>query len=209
MNQNAPKWAMMYLLRSLCTRSIVYYGTTRRILALPAFQVELNLAFADLRYRADPDASGEDIVAVTCSDGYLEGTASSSVQLAWPTGVNTRRPTLTFRSPMAEMTEDTSILLSPVAVRFGDGRALVIGRVNCSAGGLQLGDEVFQGGGNVLVQEGGYGGDVIVLQGIPEDIAIALSMVLFTPPKDWSSTANGAIILTMDIEAERTREIHV
>lgn len=172
-------------------------------------QTEINLALVDLRYLAHPNASGTDMVVVTSSDGYLEGNASSPVRLAWPTGGDTRPPTLTVRSLMVEMPEDGSILLDPVNVHFGDGGSLVSASVRCSAGALTFGDDVGGGVESVVVVEDATGGGAIILQGLPKDIENALSMVAYAPPNDWNGRANGAVTLIMDIEAMGTREVRL
>lgn len=146
-------------------------------------------------------------MTVTASDGYLKGIASSTVRLAWPVGASTRPPTLTFRSPMVDMLEDGSILLSPTRVRFGDGRSLVDARVQCSAGDFTLGNEVEEGGGGVVLVDGGTGGNTVALRGLPKDVASAFSLMSFKPPKNWSSRAKGVVTLTMDVEASANENV--
>ena len=151
------------------------------------------------------------------SDGYLEGGASSTVSLAWPTGAATRPPELSFRLPVSEMPEDGSILLGPVNVRFGDGGSVVQGTLHCSAGLFELGHQVDNDGspsveGVVVVDGEGEGDgngewDTVVLQGLPKDVAAAMSMVTYRPPKDWSSRVHGVVILTMDIQAAESLEV--
>lgn len=171
---------------------------------------EINLALADLRYTASADASGEDTVTVKSSDGLLEGTNSSTVSLVWPTGAATRPPTLSFRSTLLEMPEDGSIVLGPVDVRFGDGRSVVQGQVHCSAGVFELGqndnDDRDEG---VVVLEGGGDGDSLVLLGLARDVAMALSRVTYTPPKDWNSRVHGVVTLSMQVQAAEDSEVRV
>lgn len=171
------------------------------------YKDEINLALAGLRYTGNIDASGDGVVTVTSSDGYLERNASSIVRVAWPTGAATRPPTLSFMSPTMEMPEDESILLAPVRVRFGDGQSVVQGRVQCSAGTFALGKAVGDGGGSVVVTEGGEGESIVVLRGLPSDVATALSEVAFAPPKDWSSRTMGVVALAMEVQPVEDGEV--
>lgn len=128
------------------------------------------------------------------------------MQLAWPTGANTRPPILTVRSLMVDMPEDGSILLDPVNVRFGDGGSLISARVRCSTGALTFVDDA-TGGLKSVVVEDTTGEDVIILQGLPRDIQNALSMVAYAPPENWNGRANGVVTLIIDVEAIGTREV--
>lgn len=169
---------------------------------------EINIALADLRYTGSVDAVGDDDITVTSSDGLLEGTASSTVSLAWPTGAATRPPTISFRPPVTEMPEDGSILLGPVDVRFGDGSSVVHGTVRCSAGtfewGWQAGDD---GEDAIVVMDGGSESDTIKLRGLPRDVAEALSTVTYKPPKNWSSRVHGVVTLSMDVQPAHASEV--
>lgn len=173
------------------------------------YKAEINLALADLRYTGNIDAVGDDIVTVSSADDYLEGNASSTVRLAWPTGSATRPPTLSFRSPMVEMHEDETILLGPVHVRFGDGRSVVQGKVRCSAGAFALGEGADGGIGGVNVVDGHGAGDTVVLRGLPVDVATALSTVTYTPPTDWNSRANGVVTLTMAVQPTESDQVRL
>lgn len=172
-------------------------------------KAEINLALADLRYTGNVDASGNDIITVISSDGYLEGNASSIVRLAWPTGASTRPPKLSFRSPQIQIPEDESMLLGPVRVRFGDGSLVVQGSVRCSAGVFTLGEDASNGVGSVIVLEDGVGAKEVVVRGLPDDVAGTLGEVTYTPPKDWNSRADGVVTLTMEVEAMGNAEVRV
>ena len=145
------------------------------------------------------------------SDGYLEGNASSTVNLAWPTGPATRPPELSFRAPQTEMPEDGSMVLGAVNVRFGDGTSVVQGTVHCSAGLFEVADD---GGVDVVVlEEVGQGaeergGDTVVLRGLPGDVATALSMVTYRPPTDWSSRVHGVVTISIEIQATQNSEVN-
>ena len=155
------------------------------------------------------DASGDDVITAVSSDGYLEGSASSVVHLAWPSGAATRPPTLSFLSPLIELPEDGSMLLRPVRVRFGDGSSVVQGSVRCSAGGFTLGEDASNGFGGVVVLEDSVGAKEVVLRGLPKDVAQALGEVTYTPPNDWNSRADGVVTLTMEVEALGNAEVRV
>lgn len=147
---------------------------------------------------------------MTSSDGYLEGNASSIVSLAWPTGVATRPPELSFRPSLTEMPEDGSMVLGAVDVRFGDGSSVVQGMVHCSAGLFEITDD--GGVGVVILEEGGQGaeeggGDTVVLRGLPRDVATALSTVTFRPPMDWSSRVHGVVTISVEIQATQSLEV--
>lgn len=169
---------------------------------------EINLALAELRYTGSVDAVGDDNITVTSSDGLLEGTASATVSLAWPTGAATRPPTLSFRPPLTEMPEDGSTLLGPIDVRFGDGRTVVHGTVSCSTGTFKLGWKGGDDGDNrIVVVDGETEGDTVKLRGLPRDVAEALSMVAYTPPKNWSSRVHGVVTLTMEVQPAQASEV--
>lgn len=174
-----------------------------------ARKAEINLALADLRYTGNVDDSGDDVITVLSSDGYLEGSASSIVHLAWPSDAATRPPTLSFQSPQIEMPEDGSMLLGPVRVRFGDGSAVVQGSVRCSAGAFALGEDASTGVGGVVVLEDGVGAKEIILRGLPEDAAKALGEVTYTLPQDWNGRADGVVTLAMEVEAVGNGEVRV
>lgn len=110
------------------------------------------------------------------------------------------------------MPEDGSILLGPVDVRFGDGRSVVQGTVHCSGGIFELGHQVADGeGAGVFVLEregeGEAGGDTVALRGLPRDVAMALSTVMYRPPKDWNSRVHGVVTLSMEIQATEDSEV--
>lgn len=146
------------------------------------------------------------------SDGYLEGNASSTVSLAWPTGAATRPPELSFRPSHTDMPEDGSMVLGAVDVRFGDGSSVVQGMVHCSAGLFEVADD---GGVGVIIleeraqgaEEGG--GDTVVLRGLPRDVATALSKVTYRPPTDWSSRVHGVVAISMEVQATQSLEVRV
>ena len=173
-------------------------------------KAEINLALTDLRYTGHIDASGDDVITLTSSDGYLEGNASSTVSLAWPTGAATRPPELSFRPSLTEMPEDGSTVLGVVDVRFGDGSSVVQGTVHCSAGLFEIADD---GGLDVVIlEEGGQGaedggGDTMVLRGLPQDVATVLSMVTYRPPTDWSSRVYGVVTISVEIQATQSLEV--
>lgn len=164
-------------------------------------KAEVNLALADLRYEGNVDTNAEeDLVTVKSSDGSLHGAASSTVTISWPADSPSSPPTLTFRSPMVEILEDESFLLGPVRIRFGNGRSIVRGSVQCSAGELILGevrDEVNQ---SVVIEEGEEGGTSVTLRGLPGDVATALSLVEYRPDVDWNSMTNGIATLTLIVQ---------
>lgn len=170
-------------------------------------QAKINLALADLRYVGNLDTTGDKEITVTCSDDFLEGRASSIVTLAWPRGEDTRPPTLSFRSPMIEMEEDGSILLDPVRIKFGDGQSTIKGRVTCSVGVLKLADNGSVGSKGVEILEGdGHDGNVL-LRGLPEDVAAALSAMTYAPPQNWSSNKDGAALVTIEVQATAYGEV--
>lgn len=164
-------------------------------------KAEVNLALADLRYEGNVDTNAEeDLVTVKSSDGSLHGAASSTVTISWPADSPSSPPTLTFRSPMVEILEDESFLLGPVRIRFGNGRSIVRGSVQCSAGELILGevrDEVNQ---SVVIEEGEEGGTSVTLRGLPGDVATVLSLVEYRPDVDWNSMTNGIATLTLIVQ---------
>lgn len=170
-------------------------------------KAEVNIALADLRYVGDVSSSGDDFILVTSSDGLLEGSASSHVKLEWPSGIDTRPPSLSFRSPTVELSEDTPMLLGPVRVRFGDGRSVVKGKVKCSAGNFTVGQEVDHGGGGVAIVVNGGAGDTLALRGLPGHVAAALSAVTYTPPNNWNGRADGVVTLTMVVQAAKDAEV--
>lgn len=106
------------------------------------------------------------------------------------------------------MPEDGSIVLGPVDVRFGDGRSVVQGQVHCSAGVFELGQHDSDDGdeGVVVLEEGGDG-DFLALLGLPKDVAMALSRVTYTPPKDWNSRVHGVVTLSMQVQAAQDSEV--
>lgn len=198
-------------------------GYARRLARPPARitlpKDQINLALKDLRYTANVDASGDDLVTVTSSDGHLDGVASSTRSMVWPTGIATRPPVLSFPPPVTEVSEDDSILLGPVDVRFGDGSMVVQGTVQCSAGMLELGHQATDGdGGGIFILEGRHAGeggrydatgagDLIVLRGLPKDMATALSTTTYKPPKDWNSMVYGVVNLDVEIQAVDNVEV--
>lgn len=112
------------------------------------------------------------------------------------------------------MPEDGLIMLGPVDVRFGDGSSVVQGTVQCSVGTFELGGQIANGeGGDVFVLEGRgdwgeeAGRDTVALRGPPSDVAKALSMVTYSPPKDWSSRAHGVATLSMEIQATENLKV--
>lgn len=175
--------------------------------SLPTYKAEVNIALADLRYVGDVASSGVDVITVTSSDGLLEGRASSHARLEWPTGTDARPPTLSFRSPMVELPEDTPMLLGPVRMRFGDGRLVVEGEVKCSAGAFTLGEEVGHGGGSVAIVDRGGVRDTVALRGLPDHVAAALSVMTYTPPNNWNSRADGVVTLTLVVQATNNGEV--
>ena len=201
--------------RSRCTNPIclgVLTGPLPSLMPPPPLRrttrkVEINLALADLRYTGNVDASGNDVITIMSSDGYLEGRASSVVRLAWPSGAATRPPTLSFQSPEIEMPEDGSMLLGPVRVRFGDGSSVVQGSVRCSAGAFKLGTDASNGIGGVVILEDGVSAKEVVVRGLPEDVAGTLGEVTYMPPKDWNGRADGVVTLTMEVEATGNAEV--
>lgn len=171
-------------------------------------KAEINLALADLRYTGNVDAFGDDIIAVAASDGSLEGSGSSVVRLAWPSGPATRPPTLSFLSRQIEMPEDSSIRLGPVRVRFGNGSSVVQGSVRCSTGAFTLAKDASHGIGSVVVvQEDGVGDEKVVVRGLPEDVAGALGEATYTLPQDWNSRADGVATLTMEVTPMGNTEV--
>lgn len=162
---------------------------------------------ADLRYTGKLNSSGEDVISITASDGNLQGNASSTVQLSWPTGVETRPPTLFFRLPTAEIPEDESVLLGSVRVGFGDGGSVVQGRVRCSAGTLVLDKDADTKGWGVFVIEGGEEGDSVILKGLPGELSNALSKVTYMPPKDWNSRTHGVVTLALEVQPEEDEKV--
>lgn len=206
-----PMWCNWVLPASIPNLSWTFFRPLSAATAYPhAPQDEINLALTDLRYTGDINASGDDIITMKSSDGYLEGDASSTVSLAWPTGSATRPPELYFRPSLTEMPEDDSMVLGAVGVRFGDGSSVVQGMVHCSAGLFNVADD--GGVGVVIVEDGGQGaegggGDTLVVRGLPRDVATALSTVTYRPPTDWSSRVHGVAIITMEIQATQSLEV--
>lgn len=203
----------MFSARNTATSSVLFtllsnhpLPATLRLPFVPP-QIEINHALADLRYLGYHNASGEDIISVKSSDGSLEGSAFTAVQLAWPTGADTRPPTLSVLPLMIQMPEDESIVLGSVNVRFGDGRSLVSARARCSAGVLTIGVGTDRGVEDVVVDEGLTEGSMIGLRGLPQDIEKVLSTMTFVPPRDWSARGNGAITLTVEVEPTGAREV--
>lgn len=150
---------------------------------------------------ASIDALGEDAIVVRCSDGQLESKTTVDVKLSWPTGRHTRPPTLEFRPPVKNMPEDESIDLGPTLVHFGNGSSLVEGRVQCSAGSVELRQEVIRG--NALVVKNEPHDGVLAVRGLPSDVTAFLSDLVFTPPNDWNSRAHGTAKVTVEIWASQ------
>lgn len=146
-------------------------------------------------------------MVLIASDGLLEGNATTTINLAWPTGADTRPPTLEFRSTVLEIPEDGNTTLGPVGVRFGDGRSPVVGSMRCSEGALSLDEDAEGGGVGVVMVEGRTGEDNVAVRGLPRDVSRVLSNVTFEPPEDWSSEANGVVTLSIDVEAPRIGEV--